>query len=103
METVRSGTRDEEDEQKWRMLSWRRNLLTCFALPSVEQVADCGPEPPGLLLTGKVEADLAGLMKGNRSRRRRQRVETPARAFLSTMTWMSSNTYVSGKRDEVGP
>lgn len=33
----------------------------CFALPSVEQVTDGGPEPPGFLLTGKVEADLAGV------------------------------------------
>lgn len=33
----------------------------CFALPSVEQVADGGPEPPGLLLTGEVEANLAGV------------------------------------------
>lgn len=27
---VRGGTRDEEDEQKGRMLSWRRNLSHLF-------------------------------------------------------------------------
>lgn len=58
------GARDEEDKQKVRKVSWRRNLLTCFALPTVEQVADGGPEPPGLLLAGEVEADLAGLRVG---------------------------------------
>lgn len=67
---VGSGARDEEDELKMRKVRWRRNLLTCFALPSVEQVADGGPEPPGFLLTGEVEADLAGL-KRSRTRRRR--------------------------------
>lgn len=74
---VGSGARDEEDKEKMRKVSWRRNLLTCFALPTVEQVADGGPEPPGLFLTGEVEADLAGLRRG-RTRRRRQRGETPA-------------------------